>query len=198
MDTYTDSTKDTVTSTPLGLPMDMTADNTEAVSRQTCRDSYSSDWGDNEPMQESEDSCDSFHSRDSCNSPDSCRGEESQGSGNCSNNRFNVDSCNTSASCGGNNNSYGCHANGDCCNSLKSCGNRENYNRCDNGGVSNYYNTNDNTEDSYDHVESTWPETEEARRYLAAWLEDVEKKLDFLYNYEPPEPSEHIIAGTAG
>jgi hypothetical protein len=29
---------------------------------------------------------------------------------------------------------------------------------------------------------------EEARQQLASWLEDVEKKLDFLYNYEPPEP----------
>jgi hypothetical protein len=36
---------------------------------------------------------------------------------------------------------------------------------------------------------------EEARQQLASWLEDVEKKLDFLYNYEPPEPSCCITEG---
>ncbi len=37
--------------------------------------------------------------------------------------------------------------------------------------------------------------TEEARQQLASWLEDVEKKLDFLYNYEPPEPSSCTTEG---
>jgi hypothetical protein len=36
---------------------------------------------------------------------------------------------------------------------------------------------------------------EEARQQLASWLEDVEKKLDFLYNYEPPEPSSCTTEG---
>jgi hypothetical protein len=34
---------------------------------------------------------------------------------------------------------------------------------------------------------------EAARQQLAAWLQDVEKKLDFLYNYEPPPPPQEIL-----
>jgi hypothetical protein len=36
-----------------------------------------------------------------------------------------------------------------------------------------------------------------ARRQLSSWLEDVEKKLDFLYNYEPPAPSSDTTEGIA-
>jgi hypothetical protein len=41
-------------------------------------------------------------------------------------------------------------------------------------------------------------EAEAARQQLTAWLEDVEKKLDFLYNYEPPPPCREITSGTLG